>query len=259
MRHNRTFTHSLTHSLTLTHTHSHSLTLTHYIVIQGYYLLWQKKRFGDIPLPLALKVTKIVSDVSTFSVRSVVMTALYSKKADKSGGDVLFYSAQKNKLLGNYSSLDILYVTLIAINGEEIADILAGNGVSKADQLVGNTHAVNAVACHLDKLMDGNDASFTFYKEIKESMFALTRVVPEVDGVADDEKHGGMYGTKNGESSESAEITVHSDDDCGYDCIYGRETASTAVHNPLRSAVTVDVTASDAVSRDRRESCSEKH
>ena len=234
----------------------------------GYYLLWKKKSFGDIPLPLALKVTHFVSSADNLSVKSILMTLMHSKKTGNrdSDGDVTFLSAQKNKLLENYSKLDILYITLIAINGEEVAEILTVNGVSKATQLVNNTDTVHALARHLNKLMDGNESSssYSFYKEVKESVFALTGVAPEVDGFVDDnDKHKAMYGTAYSAAiSKLTEITVHHDDYYGHENIYGLDATPTAVvQNPLSTsrAITGDASTVDAVSRDWRDSYTEKH
>ena len=158
------------------------------------------------------------------------------------------------------SKLDILYILLFAINIEEITDTLYTKGINSADKLMNNDDVVKLLGRHLDKVIsyyatnkaDSNDETsndfFSFYKEIKQTMFLLTDVVPEVDiktnrnddddGSNIDNVRNRAYLTDDNHLRLRDEVKV--DHDCQYDSIYIRDSSTWSlqeVENPLRKSV----------------------
>ena len=224
--------------------------------------MWKKKSFGDIPLPLTLKVTKLVSNVNVASVRDMLMSRLVKKRSDDSCNIVTLLTALNDHLeeYTSLSKLDILYILLFAINIEEVTDTLHMEGVTSAGKLMNNVGVVKLLAHHLDKIIsyyasnatDSNETSnnyISFYTKIKQSMFLLTDVVPEVDITPDSNNNSDEAGSDISNASNYARHTeddhlrqhaeIKGDYNCEYDDIYALNSSnrlSQMVENPLRKS-----------------------
>ncbi len=195
------------------------------------------------------------------SVKGILMTRSFKKKSGINSNVVALITTL-NGNLEKYTSLpklDILYILLFAINIEEITDTLYTKGINSADKLMNNDDVVKLLGRHLDKVIsyyatdkaDSNDETsnnfFSLYKEIKQTMFLLTDVVPEVDittSANDDEDssnidnvRNSVYLTKDNHLRVRDEVKV--DQDCQYDDIYIRDSSTWSLHgveNPLRQS-----------------------